>query len=275
MMATDETRTFAGGDASADEPPEPALSQQRLMAEGHEMPEEYVCTICFLPIELPAEHHSTMITCCTMKLLCFGCFLAANRWGLTDTCPFCRASLRSNDQEAVALATIRKRVEKGDAMAIKQLGDEYCAGNLGLTKDVPRAIELWTEAAELGSFDAHNILGHTYFTGDGIKEDKPRGIHHYQQAAIKGHALGRHELGAIELDEGNYELAVQHFMISAKMGLEFSLNEIKKMFMKGQATKAYYAEALGGYQDAMEQMKSPQREEVKRLRWNVPFIREC
>jgi len=82
-------------------------------------------------------------------------------------------------------------------------------------------------------------------------------------------------LGAIELDEENYELAVQHFMISAKMGLEFSLNEIKKMFMKGQATKAYYAEALRGYQDAMEQMKSPQREEVKRLRWNTPFIRKC
>ncbi|EJK46204.1 hypothetical protein THAOC_35141 [Thalassiosira oceanica] len=203
MMATDETRT--AGVEAAGEPP--ALSQQRLMAEGHEMPEEYVCTICFLPIELPPEHHSTMIT----------------------------APLRRNDEEAAALATIRKGAEKGNAMAIKQLGDEYDAGNL----------------------------------------DKPRGIRHYQQAAIKGHALSRHELGAIELDEENYELAVQHFMISAKMGLEFSLNEIKKMFMKGQATKAYYAEALRGYQDAMEQMKSPQREEVKRLRWNTPFIRKC
>ena len=39
----------------------------------------------------------------------------------------------------------------------------------------------------------------------------------------------------------------------------------KVMFMKGHATKAQYAEALKGYQDAVEEMKSPQREEAKRL----------
>ena len=37
--------------------------------------------------------------------------------------------------------------------------------------------------------------------------------------------------------------------------------------MRGEATKAQYAEALRGYGDAVEeiQMKSPQREEAKRL----------
>ena len=134
-----------------------------------------------------------------------------------------------------------------------------------MAKDVPRAIELWTEAAELGSIDAHNNLGHVYYFGDGIKQDKPRGIHHWQQAAMKGNALSRHELGAVELNEGNYDLSLQHWMISAKMGLEFSLNEIKTMFIKGQATKAQYTEALRGYQGAVEEMKSPQREEAKRL----------
>ncbi|EJK56840.1 hypothetical protein THAOC_23189, partial [Thalassiosira oceanica] len=34
--------------------------------------------------------------------------------------------------------------------------------------------------------------------------------------------------------------------------------------MEGQATKAQYAEALLGYRDAVEEMKSPQREEAKR-----------
>ncbi|EJK55620.1 hypothetical protein THAOC_24633 [Thalassiosira oceanica] len=48
------------------------------------------------------------------------------------------------------LAMIRKRVDKRDADAIDYLGKKYCHGKLGLKKDVPRAIELFTEAAELG-----------------------------------------------------------------------------------------------------------------------------
>ncbi|EJK55273.1 hypothetical protein THAOC_25010, partial [Thalassiosira oceanica] len=97
-------------------------------------------------------------------------------------------------------------------------GDKYYFGGLGLAKDVPRAIELWTEAAELGSLDAHDLLGHTYYNGDGVEEDKLRCIHHWQQAAMKGNVLSRHNLGVVEHKNGNYDLAVQHWMISAKMG---------------------------------------------------------
>ena len=49
------------------------------------------------------------------------------------------------------------------------------------------------------------------------------------------------------------------------MGYESSLNAIKDMFKDGQATKPQYSEALFGYRDAVEEMKSPQREEAKRL----------
>ena len=82
---------------------------------------------------------------------------------------------------------------------------------------------------------------------------------------MKGHVASRHNLGCTEIHEGNYELAVRHWMVSAKMGDEESLNAIKEMFMKGQAPKAQYAEALRGYGDAVEEMKSHQREEAKRL----------
>ena len=137
---------------------------------------------------------------------------------------------------------------------------------LGLAKNVPRAIELWTEAAELGSNDAHYQLGAVYYHGDGVEEDKPRGIHHWQQGAMKGHVMSRYGLGGAErYENANHELAVQHWMISAKMGYEGSLNGIKDMFKEGHATKAQYAEALVGYRDAVEEMKSPQRDEAKRL----------
>ena len=37
------------------------------------------------------------------------------------------------------------------------------------------------------------------------------------------------------------------------------------MFIDGEATKEQFAEALDGYQDAMEEMKSHDRDEEKRV----------
>ena len=65
----------------------------------------------------------------------------------------------------------QKRVDKGDAEAAKVLGDQYYRGDLGLARDVTRAIELWTKAAELGSIDAHYDLGRVHYNGE---EDKQR-----------------------------------------------------------------------------------------------------
>ncbi|EJK47782.1 hypothetical protein THAOC_33482 [Thalassiosira oceanica] len=236
--------------------------QQRLMASGHERPEEDRCPICFDLIEFPTGQHSRLYTCC-MKKVCDGCVLAAHQRRMNDRCPFCRTPLPTDD--ASKLAMVQKRVGKGDEDAISFLGDSYCHGDLGLAKDVPRAIELWTEAEELGSVNSHYRLGAIYYSGEGVEEDKERGIHHWQQGAMKGDGLSRHVLGAVEHDNGNYELAAKHYMISAKMGKEDSLNAINNMFKGGLVTKAQYAEALFGYRDAVEEMKSPQREEAKRL----------
>ena len=246
------------GDQSA----EAARYLQRLLNEGHERAEGDACTICYLFVGLPMHKHAVLNVCC-MKRVCNGCTLAAQQRGINDSCPFCRSSYPHDDASEIAM--VRRRVDKGDAAAIKNLGNKYYLGNLGLTKDVPRAIELLTEAAELGSVDAHYQLGIVYYSGDGVEENRPRGVRHWQQAAMKGHVLSRNNLGIVEFYKGNYELAVQHLMISAKMGYEDSLNGIKKMFMKGQASKAQYAEALKGYGDAVEEMKSHHREEAKRL----------
>ena len=235
---------------------------ERLMASGLERWEGDACKICYLYIGLPTGQYS-MINACCMKRVCNGCILEAQRRGIYGSCPFCRTPFAKDD--ASTLAMVQKRVDKGDAEAINHLGEKYFHGELGLTKDAPRAIELYTEAAELGSLDAHYDLGILYYTGKGVEEDKPRGIHHWQQAAMKGDVTSRYNLGAAEQDNGNPQLALQHWMISAKMGYGDSLHNVKEMFKVGQATKAQYAEALLGYRDAVEEVKSPQREEAKRL----------
>ena len=264
LMSSNETRGVDGVDAAAETDAAPQNLQQRLMAEGHERAVGDFCTICFLPIEFPVERHARTSGCCT-KRICKGCLLAAHQRGVYGRCPFCRTAFPNNEASALSIMQMQRRVDKNDAEATMQLGSECYKGSNGLTKDVPRAIELWTEAAELGSIDAHHQLGVVYYNGHGAEEDKPRGVHHWQLAAMKGCADSRHCLGVVDINEGSYELAVQHFMISAKMGYEFSLDGIKDMFMQGHATKAQYAEALIGYQGAVEEMKNPQREEAKRL----------
>ena len=66
-----------------------------------------------------------------------------------------------------------------------------------------------------------------------------------------------------EFNAGNCDIALQHFLISAKLGYKDSLNNVKILFMKGLATKADYAESLRGYQNAIEEMSSSDRDEAK------------
>ena len=67
-------------------------------------------------------------------------------------------------------------------------------------------------------------------------------VQHFEIAAMQGHILSRTKLGVIYYSEGDYESAIRHLMISAKVG--FGLNVIQLMFAEGQASEQQYAEAL-------------------------------
>ncbi|EJK43752.1 hypothetical protein THAOC_37774 [Thalassiosira oceanica] len=242
--------------------PLPPVTEEQLMNSGHELHERYTCPLCCLPISLPLGKHSKFMPCC-MKRVCNGCVLALHRRGMGESCPFCRAPTSDND---AVIALIQKRVDVGDPMATEFLAQFYYSGNNGLEMDIPRAIELWTEAANLGNLGPHFWLGFFYCKGKCVDKDVGRGVRHWQHAAIQGDPESRLMLGAHEHGNGNNKLAVRHWMISVKMGCEKSLNAIKDKFMKGHATKAQYAEALRGYQNALEETKSPQREEAEARR---------
>ncbi|EJK59756.1 hypothetical protein THAOC_19986 [Thalassiosira oceanica] len=246
--------------ASTDGPP-PIVNDEELMSSGHELHEIYTCPLCCLPIALPVVKHSVVKSCCS-KTVCNGCILASYQRGMGDTCAFCRTP--TPYRNAAVLALIQKRVEARDPKATRLLAEVYYHGDRGLKIDVPRAIELWTEAANLGDLNAHCMLGIVYYHSlKGVEQDVGRGVQHWQRAAIQGHPQSRHNLAVHEYKNGNHELGVQHWMISAKMGYELSLNKIKDMFMEGHATKAQYAESLKGYQTALDETRSPQREEAK------------
>jgi len=265
------------------------LKDEQLYSQGHERPEGDYCPICTLPIPLPVDKHSGLNVCC-MKRICNGCDVAAKLGGMND-CVFCRTPFPKIDDDIPAtiqkrvskkdplaialgekychfrakiLAMIQTRVAKKDHEAINFLGEKYSHGSLGLQRDMRRAVHLWEEAAELGSIEALCHLGVAFHEGEAVQRDKAKGDGFFERAAMQGHVESRFKLGVKEALERNHDRALKHYLISAKMGHESSLDLIKDMFMGGTATKEQYADALKGYQDAVEEMKSHDRDIAKR-----------
>ena len=235
-------------------------NQLVLMRKGRTRSEEDDCPICQLP--MPLDIDQTTFKTCRMKLVCDGCILAARKRGMDD-CPFCRAHIPEEDSQTLAM--VQKRVAVGDPMAMWYLGSDYVDGDHGLQKDIARGIELYERAAELGLKEAHFNLGVLYRKGEVVEKDTAKAIRHLEAAAVMGDAYARNSLGVREYEGGNCDLALQHYMIAAKMGNQVALDNIKGFFMDGLATKANYAEALRGHQSAVEEMRSPDREEALAL----------
>ena len=232
------------------------LKDEQLYSQGLERSEDDFCPICTLPIPLPMFEHS-ITNCCCMKRICHGCDMASKERGRFD-CPFCRT--RYPDGEAGMLAQVRARAKKKDPNAIGFLGDKYGYGDFGLPQDMKKAVEHWEEAAELGDLDSIFNLGNSYSLGMGVQVDKTKAVQLWENAAMQGHVESRINLGSHEVNRKNYGRAVKHFLLSSKMGDKESVELIRKIFMKGHATKAQYAEALRGYQNSLDETKSPQRD---------------
>ena len=206
-----------------------AGNQLVLMKKGRKRSEDDDCPICSQP--LPLDVQQSMFQPCCMKIVCNGCVLAARKRNMKD-CPFCRTP---TPEESQTLTMIRKRVDKGDPAAIHCLGNKYRFGQHGLAKDVARTVELFERAAELGVKDAHCDLGFIYADGTYVEKDMAKAFRQFEEAALCGHVLARHNLGCMEGMAGNHDLALQHWMISATLGQEESLNAVKYLFMEGIA----------------------------------------
>ncbi|EJK68125.1 hypothetical protein THAOC_10728 [Thalassiosira oceanica] len=236
-----------------------AGNQLVLMKKGRTRSEGDDCPICQLP--LPLDPGQWMFKACCMKKVCDGCILAAAKRGMRD-CPFCRTP---TPDEIQALAMIRNESTRAIQWQHGILGLNIASERYGLEKDVTRALELYERAAELGVKEAHYDLACLYAIGDNVEKDMDKALRHSEAAAMCGHVKARYNLGCEEYYAGNSDLALQHFLISAKLGDNDSLNTVKSFFMASHATKADYAAALRGHQSAVEEMSSPDRAEAKAL----------
>jgi TPR repeat protein len=216
------------------------------------------CPICMLL--LPSLHTGCKYKTCCGKIICSGCIHAVEKRDGTGLCPFCRTPAPTSDKE-VAERT-KKRTEIGDAEAMHNLGGCYFEGLYGLPQDRAMALELWHQAADLENATSCYSIAAAYDLGNGVGRDEKKSNHYCELAAMGGDETARHNLGVSELHAGNMSRALKHFMIAAGVGYNDSLENIKVIFMNGEATKDDYAKALQAYQAYLVEIKSAQRDEA-------------
>eukprot|EP00985_Skeletonema_marinoi_P025034 scaffold17964_cov127-Skeletonema_marinoi.AAC.5 len=218
------------------------------------------CPICFLP--LPIDNACPLTGCCS-NFICNGCNYAnqmrEQEENLKHTCPFCRHPLPNSQEEADR--NYMKRVEANDPFAMCHMGGKRCDEG-----DYDGAFEYWTKAAGLGHVAAHFELSCMYRDGKGVEKDKKKELHHLEEAAIGGQLSARFYLGCFEGKSGRHERAMHHFIISASLGEEDSMNSLKNGAYAGLVSEEDFAAALRAHQAAVDATKSPQREAAEAFR---------
>jgi len=218
---------------------------------------------------MPHSDQQSYMACCG-KGICDGCIYADSKASSNEpACPFCRELVAWDEEEAIQ--RIKSRVTVNDAEAMHQLGCHYYNGAMGLPQDMTKAVELWFQAAELGSNVAHSALGLSYYAGEGVEIDMKKSNYHFEIAAMAGNEEARHNLGIFEAESGNMNRAIKHWMISATAGNDLSMKEIKEALGLGygHVTKDEYEKTLRGFIVSVKETRSEDRDNaaaaVKRL----------
>jgi len=199
------------------------------------------------------------MSCCS-KLICNVCNLSnlirESEGSLEHRCEFCRQPTPDTEEE-FDKDTI-KRVEANDPVATCDLGlMRHKEG------DYTGAFEYWSKATRLGDVTAQFNLSCLYREGKGVDKDEKKEIHHLEKAAIGGDPNARHNLGCVEGNNGRTERAIQHIIIAANMGHDGSLETVEKFCAQGMISKDVFAETLRTHHEAVDAMKSPQREKAE------------
>ena len=74
--------------------------------------------------------------------------------------------------------------------------------------------------------------------------------------------MARHNLGVRAKNAGNYERALNHYMIAVRGGDTDSVKAIQRMYVGGHVTKDQYANALRSHQAYVNEIKSDQRDKA-------------
>ena len=187
-----------------------------------------------------------------------GCYHYTNEieQGQDEKCPFCRSP--SNLSEEQHTKCLMERAEVNCPVALRQLG--VIAHLEGRHAE---AVKYLKRSVDFGDIDANYQIAVMYAAGRGVEKDDKKRITHMKTAAIGGHPGARLDLAPIEIRNNRPDKAIKHMVIAAKLGDEAGIKGMKAYYELGMVKKEVFAEALRGYQTAVDATKSPQREKAR------------
>lgn len=115
-------------------------------------------------------------------------------------------------------------------------------------------------AAENGSAEALFLLGKAYALGLGVQKDLDLGRSYYEKAEALGYVRAIHNLGVMDLDEKQYEMAIRRFDLALERGLQMptllnlghaykppdggNIYEARALMAQSQKSAGYFARAF-------------------------------
>jgi TPR repeat protein len=191
--------------------------------------------------------------------------------GTIEKCPFCTSDHGGKtDKEGVE--EMMKRVEANDAGSMSFLGSYYhLGGKGGFQQDSAKAMELWKQAAELGSSVSHFYLGNEYYASSGAhcklggvyyrqEGDMKKAKFHFGAAGMAGHEDARFNIGTMEHNSGNPKRALKHWMIAASAGEYRSMHQLLVAFKQGLVSTDAIDATLTAYNNSCAEMRSEARD---------------
>ena len=144
------------------------------------------------------------------------------------TCPFCRASRPTSEEEVVKY--LCPWVKKKKAWALAMMGQQYKKGE-GVKQSYEMAKRLYEQAAQQSFASAMVNLGFMYENGQGVEQSYEKAFEYYEQAAQLGHANAQCCLGflyatgqGVTKDELK---AKEWWTASAAQGFEKAIKNLK------------------------------------------------
>jgi len=232
------------------------------------LPPKEECPICMRALPLHAMLQ-TYANCCG-KFLCSGCNFQhqvkhqrqATKKGQTPlplTCAFCRTTLPDSDEEI--LARVHKRIELKDPKALRNMAMYYGQGDLGVSVDQAKCIDLLRQSVGLGCPGAHYQLASFHHTGEmGLEQNEEEASKYLEKATEGGHVPALYNLGCIENNSGNSTAAMRHWRLSASGGHKRSMDALISCFDHGLLRHGNLAKSLQAFHRARAEMKSEDRD---------------
>jgi uncharacterized protein len=105
------------------------------------------------------------------------------------------AHVQEGGADRQALAQLRAKAEKGDALSQFELGLAFFLGRYGAATNYVEAVHWYRKAAEENVAQAQHNLGFCYATGQGVTKDEVEAVTWYRKAAEQNLALAQLNLG--------------------------------------------------------------------------------